>query len=353
MGTEMASPQSLETAVPAELHGAARQLFERMGWPPSVDVWQVRPEASRRRYFRVRAAAAEKTATAVLCYDPDLPAQGPTSDFLVIAQQLEAARIPVPERLGIDTDSGLLLLSDAGEHDLQHVLRRGEGAGLLPRAVDLLVDLHSIKAQVPVAARSFDGERLASEIRFLEDALRHVEETFRQTPFFSPEVRFFLRGLCELLGRSGPHVFTHRDFHSRNLMVSTEGRLTVIDFQDARMGLPWYDLSSLLFDPYADHSQATIAEGLTRYCLATDRTGKDHGNLFHAQALQRLFKALGTYVHLTFRGGLAGIYGKSIAPALDRLELATQLGGFPDSIFLFVGDARRRLLPLIAGATEK
>ncbi len=350
--------QALETALPDSAEVLARLVAQWGGTqagrgvvPASVEAAAVRQEASRRRYYRLRAQTTEGAERlAVLCHDPDMPERGDQADFLVLASFLAGEGLPVPEVIALDAAAGLYIVSDAGPRDLWSALRDGDGEGLLDGAVQMAADLHSVAAPEPVSGRFFDADRLVFEIRFLEDALRDLEETRRERAFLSPELRFFLRGLCGKLGTERPLVFTHRDYHSRNLMVSSGGRLTMLDFQDARMGLPWYDVASLLFDPYAEHSADVIRHGFELYCQLTERDPGAHRNLFCAQAVQRLFKALGTYVHLTFRGGLAHIYGHSIEPALNLLELATQWGGFPDSIYLFASDARRRLLPLIPGA---
>ena len=341
--------QSLASALPTTLFEPAAKLFRSIGWSDGLHVFPIRPEASRRRYFRARPPEKPSRSDIILCHDPDLPEHGAQADFIVIAAYLRKQGIPVPEVLSSDIGAGLLLVSDAGDRDLRQSLTDDANPEILNAAIDLLVRLHAVEPPVPVRDRAFDREKLLFEIRFLEDALHDLEQTRRQPPFLSPELRFFLRGLCGLLGEARPHVFTHRDYHSRNLLVSEDGRLTMVDFQDARMGLPWYDLASLLFDPYAEHSRVAVEDGFRRYCSGAGIGPAAHRNVFFAQALQRLFKALGTYIHLTFRGELSHIYGRSIAPALDRLELASHLGGFPDSVYLFVGDARRRLLPLIPG----
>ena len=46
------------------------------------------------------------------------------------------------------------------------------------------------------------------------------------------------------------NYFTHRDFHSRNIMQLNDGELALIDFQDARLGSPIYDWASICFDSY-------------------------------------------------------------------------------------------------------
>src|SRR5262249_37939035 len=94
-----------------------------------------------------------------------------------------------------------------------------------------------------------------------------------------------------------PRVLCHRDYHSRNLMVR-DGRLYVIDFQDARMGPDTYDLVSLLRDSYVDITEQEVAELIEYFLELRDRARAD-GDAFRRRfdlmALQRNLKALGTF----------------------------------------------------------
>jgi aminoglycoside/choline kinase family phosphotransferase len=97
-----------------------------------------------------------------------------------------------------------------------------------------------------------------------------------------------------------PRVVCHRDYHSRNLMVR-DGRLAIIDFQDARLGPDTYDLVSLLRDSYVALS-ATDVDALIGLFLSLERgplgfTGDAarFRERFDTMAVQRNLKALGTF----------------------------------------------------------
>jgi hypothetical protein len=101
-----------------------------------------------------------------------------------------------------------------------------------------------------------------------------------------------------------PRVLCHRDYHSRNLMLRN-GRLFVIDFQDARMGPDTYDLVSLLRDSYVDIPES-VADDLQAYFLAlTGQAGAEveFRRRFDLMALQRNLKALGTFGYQTTARG--------------------------------------------------
>jgi aminoglycoside/choline kinase family phosphotransferase len=115
------------------------------------------------------------------------------------------------------------------------------------------------------------------------------------------------RRLAEELA-SEPRVLCHRDYHSRNLMLH-DGRLYIIDFQDARLGPDTYDLVSLLRDSYVDLTEPVVEE-LIAYFIALKRSSgtttdawhtweADFRRRFDVMALQRNLKALGTFGYQT------------------------------------------------------
>ena len=96
-----------------------------------------------------------------------------------------------------------------------------------------------------------------------------------------------------------PRVLTHRDYHSRNLMWH-QGRLCVIDFQDARLGPCQYDLASLLHDSYvvlpADLREALLNYYLERKTCSRRPSGpRKFPAHIRLHVLQRNLKALGTF----------------------------------------------------------
>ena len=98
-----------------------------------------------------------------------------------------------------------------------------------------------------------------------------------------------------------PRVLCHRDYHSRNLMLH-DGRLVVIDFQDARMGPDTYDLASLVRDSYVDIDDVEAAAYVAYFRdLRARRPGaapestEAFQRRFDLMSLQRGLKALGTF----------------------------------------------------------
>jgi aminoglycoside/choline kinase family phosphotransferase len=98
-------------------------------------------------------------------------------------------------------------------------------------------------------------------------------------------------------------VFTHRDYHSRNLMVDG-GRLGVIDFQDALMGPATYDLASLLRDAYIQLDEALVDDLVAYYLDRMAERGSVWNDrpafrfLFDLTSIQRNLKAAGRFVYI-------------------------------------------------------
>ncbi|MBI2347798.1 MAG: phosphotransferase [Deltaproteobacteria bacterium] len=125
---------------------------------------------------------------------------------------------------------------------------------------------------------------------------------------------------------SRPPCLNHRDYHSWNLMV-TDGEVVVIDFQDALLAPPQYDLASLLNDRETDRIiRPEMEEQLIRYYLERrDEAGgkttsrDDFNEVYILSALQRDFKVVGRFHYLDLVKRKPG-YKKYLPPTLKRLK---------------------------------
>jgi hypothetical protein len=98
--------------------------------------------------------------------------------------------------------------------------------------------------------------------------------------------------------------FLHRDFQSRNIMVS-RGRIGIIDFQAGRLGPPGYDLASLLIDPYAGLSEREQQDLFSTYMsemmfypnVSIDKIKRS----FPYLAVQRNLQIIGAFAYLSGR----------------------------------------------------
>ena len=264
-------------------------------------------DASDRRYIRILLNDGRSLVLAVHAGAIDFA----SLPFATVAELLQRMGLPVPAVLGHSDDEGIVAQSDLGDVTLQAHLgttSAAEHSRLYREAVSLLVELQEkgrgFQSEGSLPYRmAFDVEKLTWELEFF---VRHFLEAYRGASL-TPEERDALgaewRAIAEELAAE-PRVLCHRDYHSRNLMVSG-GHLHLIDFQDARLGPDTYDLASLLRDSYVDLPDQEVDE-LIAYFIDVKRLGPGTAEFrrrFDLMALQRNLKALGTFGYQTTTRG--------------------------------------------------
>lgn len=257
-------------------------------------------DASTRCYARVTTAGGSE----VLALYPERTTFA-NDPFVSVQARLSAMPVPVPAILGWADDLGIMAIEDLGDVTLQAYLGGAgepERQALYRDAVMLIATLQRRGADLADDTfgpyrLAFDVEKLRWELDFF--TTHYIEGYLRRTiPAADREAlaREYLALADELA--SEPRVLCHRDYHSRNLMVH-DGRLIVIDFQDARMGPSTYDLVSLLRDAYVELAEAEVDRGIATFLAARGRaedpaTFRDR---FETMTIQRTLKALGTFGH--------------------------------------------------------
>lgn len=314
--------------------------FARRHLPGAETATPLQKDLSRRTYFAVKSGDGRQV---VVCTHAD--AGDPAiDDFVEVSEWIRAAGVHAPAVIDVDRERGWVLQSYAGAADVWSV--DAESRATADEAVlQSIVQLQQCPAPATVAARSFDEAKLGFEVDLF---LERYEQAQRRLalPELSLEVKLFLQRVTALLAAPGPRVFVHRDLHSRNVLLDS-GRIALIDFQDARMGLPWYDLASYLYDPYLDRG----FEERQRLRRAFQKLGcLAESNLYYLQAFQRTVKAMGTYLGV-LADDESPFYRDALRSAFRYLEEIAQLGGFPDHIYLL---ARRGLevLQKTVGSSE-
>ncbi len=280
-------------------------------------------DASTRRYYRVktREGGSSGRTLVVMAMEP-FQDKGGGIPFLAIQKHLHRHGVDVPEVLDFDARQGFILLEDLGDvtllRSLQDVSDRAQERAFFEKAIDAVVNLHvaagpasadeAERAAIDGFKLRFDEEKLLWEVNF---TIEHFYEKHLQRTISAEDQKIMGEGFKKICAElaAEPVVFTHRDYHSRNIMVTPSGRYVMIDFQDARMGPPQYDLASLLRDSYYQLDEAQI-QGLTRYYL--DRMAKRGApirdedrfyRLFDLMAVQRNFKAIGSFASFLNRRG--------------------------------------------------
>jgi N-acetylmuramate 1-kinase len=264
-------------------------------------------DASFRRYFRLTRGA---DSYIVMDAPPQKEALGP---FVSVARSLLGIGLNVPVILARDLERGFLLLSDLGTRQYLQELDAGrEVERLYSDALDALVRLQTRGGEAAQTLPPYDRAALSREMELLPEwfLARHLE----LAP--GPAQRAMLDRLFEFLAQSAlaqPSVFVHRDYHSRNLLVTAESNPGIIDFQDAVRGALTYDAVSLLKDCYIAWPRERVLGWLLGYREALASAGVPVGadeaqfvRWFDLMGLQRHIKVLGIFARLFYRDGKPG-----------------------------------------------
>lgn len=270
----------------------ARSWLERQRGPlASFDAMQ--GGAGARRYWRARFRDGTSAVFMLArgedprILPPAMRGLVPDRTFLEVRELLERASIPVPSVYAVEPSGPWILLEDLGDTRLCD-LPPDTRAHRHREAIDLLTRIHAI-APAPGAPalpfrRAFDVEWVGFELAlFLDQPMK-------------PETRAGLaegfRTLAEHIAAM-PRVLCARDYQSQNLMVDGEGRLRLLDFQDAFLAPAVLDLAALLHDSYVEIDAAQRRALLSRY---GERSGApvDPG-AFAALTVQRKCKDFSRY----------------------------------------------------------
>jgi len=259
-------------------------------------------DASFRRYFR--AKLADGRSFVVMDAPPDKEDCRP---FLQVAALFAASGAHVPAIHAQDLAAGFLLLEDLGEATFLDCLARGrDPLPLYAAATDTLLRIQ--QASRPGVLPDYDRALLERELSLFPDW--YLARELRRE--LAPAQRQVLRAAFEALlanNLAQPRVFVHRDYHSRNLMLS-EPLPGVLDFQDAVYGPVTYDLVSLLRDAYVRREEAQVLDGAVRYWEKARKAGlpvrADFAEFyrdFEWMGVQRQLKVAGIFARLAHRDG--------------------------------------------------
>jgi aminoglycoside/choline kinase family phosphotransferase len=289
-------------------------------------------DASFRRYFRVTQGA---DSYIVMDAPPDKEDSGP---FLQVARILGSMNLNAPMILARDMQRGFLLLSDLGSRQYLDALSLDGAADEL--YADALKALCIMQTAAPAVSRGlprYDHAMLLREMELLPEwfLTRHLGLTL------TARERAMLKELFESLTQaavSQPACFVHRDYHSRNLLVTAENNPGILDFQDAVWGPVTYDLASLLKDCYIAWPPARVRqwvlgyrESLLEAGFKLDADGAQFLRWFDLVGLQRHIKVLGIFARLFYRDGKSQ-YLKDLPRVLAYTRAAASM--YPESAAL-------------------
>lgn len=286
-------------------------------------------DGSSRKFFRVYIAG-KPFCIAVL---PPTRAPRDMAEFrsaVEIGRHLHSGGAPVPEIMGVEEHSGLILFEDFGDTRLQDIrgTDRARAMGLYRTAVRQLAHLQVQGAKDFNRAWCYDTEVYDTEVMLNRESGYFVTAFWQDIVGEKPVDGLYqeFEDIADQVTLHSEPYFLHRDFQSRNIMVMGD-RLGIIDFQAGRLGPPGYDLASLLIDPYASLAVGEQNELFSLYIDELKSFSKvDIDKLKHSYpylAVQRNLQIIGAFSYLSAKMGKS-FFKPYIMPALVRLNIKLQ-----------------------------
>ena len=294
---------------------ALAELCECGFEPNEADIRKVAKGASTHAFYRF-SKGGEKL---VGCFYSDLPRE----NFLYapIAEFLYSCGVPVPKILFHDAHKKIIVMEDAGARDIGE-LQAEEMRGAYFAALRAAKILHT------KASEKFAANPIELCPPFDADLYRWEQDYFYREcaqgvfginiPRPDSDFEDLTRRLLDF-----PRRLLFRDFQSQNIMVSEGGDIRVIDFQGMRLGNPFYDVASLLFDPYVEKLGGEFVDDALGEYLdflpdASFPGFAESREMLNIAGVERLLQALGAYGFLSAKKGKTG-YAKYFAPAAANL----------------------------------
>jgi aminoglycoside/choline kinase family phosphotransferase len=257
---------------------ASTRMFERlrlpdgttrffMDQPPAVEGMVCPPDASAAERIALGYNAAARLAA------------GSAAAFVAVAEHLRACGLSAPRIDAYDIDAGLVVLEDLGDGLFADLIAAGADEAPLYEAA---VDAQVVMQATPPPPVLEVGEVRWPLLTYDTLALKIATDTFLEWwPQFSGLPPFGEAATAEwdalwapvwVRGEAGASVFTHRDYHARNLLWLPErrgvARVGMVDFQDALIAHPAWDLLHLLQDARRDIAPALETAMLDRFLAA-------------------------------------------------------------------------------------
>ena len=272
-------------------------FVDAAGWG-GADVAPLPGDASFRRYFRLLRAGGGETA--MLMHAP--PPHEDPAPFLHVAHWLNLHGMRAPAILAEDAGAGWVLTEDFGNDRMRDWLddHPGDEHAAYEAAVDALAALHRLP---PGPFAPYDMAVYAREAALLTDWYCPAQGLSVDADSYAAA---WDAVMAPVLARQNPGVTVLRDYHAENIMLlggKASAPQGLIDFQDALVGHPAYDLVSLLQDARRDVSEALEAAMLARYEAAAGIAGEDFRADYARLGAQRNAKIVGIFTRLNVRDG--------------------------------------------------
>ena len=303
------------------------QLLERWAMETldssQIEINPINSDASFRNYYRV----SDHSGTTYVIMDSP-PDKENNEQFIFISELLTKMEIPSTVVYAKDLSMGFFILSDLGPATL---LDRNMDTRIKTKREKLYTEAINILLLIQKNGNNFVDQLPVYDLELLETEMNLFLDWYciKELGISAAQLNEFNLGKSfKYLSESAlkqVQVFAHRDYHSRNIMISKRGELGIIDFQDAVLGPITYDLVSLLRDCYIELSENEI-----RHWLEVVYQRLINENLldisyekfevdFDLMGCQRHLKAIGIFSRLKHRDGKPN-YMKDVPRTLGYLK---------------------------------
>ena len=280
------------------------------------------------------------------------PEQEDCLPFLRVAGYLEAMQLNAPRIIEANLDEGFLLLSDLGSRQYLDALLDDTATApeLYADAIQALLAMQRRGAAYQSQLPPYDDTLLRFELSLFHDWLcgTHLDVEF------SDKAEQAWQDCCDLLVENAldqPQVFVHRDYHSRNLMLTAVGNPGMLDFQDAVEGPLTYDLVSLLKDCYVQWPAEQVWQWALEFYNGLDAAVRERideeqfRRYFELMGAQRHLKAAGIFARLCHRDGKSAY----LADVPRTLSYIVELGPRYPELKFVIELIESRVLPGMDG----
>jgi aminoglycoside/choline kinase family phosphotransferase len=260
-------------------------------------------DASFRRYFR---AVTDRGSFVVMDAPPEKEDCKP---FISAALSLSKLGVHTPKIIAHDLLQGFIVLEDLGKRTYLDELNDNANQ-LYSNAIDALIRIQSGTVDdsdsTPAA---YTGSKLIEEMSLFHRwyISKHLGRSIHEPSF---AVWLHTQQQLAMACLEQPQVWVHRDYHSRNLMVTESNSPGVIDFQDMVVGAIGYDLASIFKDCYIEWPRAQQQIWLEEYRVKAiarldfpDFSLQTLTRWVDFAGLQRHLKVLGIFCRLSYRDG--------------------------------------------------
>lgn len=287
-----------------------KKWIEKLGYK-NYELSVITADASFRKYYRLQVG---EESFVIMDSSADKESIYP---FIDISVRLLKAKVEVPRIVSQNLQEGYLLLTDLGSRHLADMLSPMSVELLYMKAISEIVKIQTIDT---TGLEVYDKEFLLFEMNLMQEwyMKQHLQVSLNEIQ--QSVLDNSLELIASVVLSQPQNLFVHRDFHSRNIMLEN-GKLALIDYQDARSGSLTYDLVSLLKDVYVEFDEQQMESLALEFKVlkGVDVSDEIFIRWFDFTGLQRHLKILGIFARLDIRDGKSA-YLKDIPLTLKYIK---------------------------------